>query len=124
MAIKINRTLTKAGITIPAGSMLKSNTFFADDIIERNEEGLITGKKRVLQMGFRHFPSKESFNNSPLEIGQVDQFPYGYGAEISDTNYAALSGPNALLVVQGILKDWLESKLGVGTCEIIDPYND
>jgi hypothetical protein len=124
MAIKINVQLTKAGITIPAGSMIKPSTSFPDDFIERDEAGNITGKKRILQMGFKHFPSKESFNTSPLEIGAVDQFDYGYGAEISDENWALLSGQNALLVVQGILKDWLESKLGVGTCEIINPYND
>jgi hypothetical protein len=124
MAIQINVALTKAGVPIPTGSMIKANTFFADDIIARDEEGqgAITGKTRVLQMGFHHFPSRAAFQASPLEIGQVDQFPNGYGEPISDVNWALLSGPNALLVVEGWLKDWLENYLGAGTCTIVDPY--
>lgn len=122
MAIQINVALTKAGVAISAGSMIKANTFFADDIIARDEAGAITGKTRVLQMGFHHFPSRAAFQASPLEIGGVDQFPNGYGEPISDGNWALLSGPNALLVVEGWLKDWIESYLGAGTCTIIDPY--
>ena len=122
MAIQINVALTKAGIPVPAGVMVKPNTFFADDIIERDERGVITGKKRILQMGFHNYPSREAFQNSPLEIGAVDQFPNGYGEPISDSNWDKLSGPNALLVVEGWLKTWNESYLGAGTCQIVDPY--
>lgn len=124
MAIQINITLTKAGVVIPAGSIIKPNTTFPDDIIEREDDGkgAIISKTRIISMGLPHFPSKESFQSSFLQLGTVDQFPSGFGRPITEQEFESLSGPNALLIVEGWLKDWLEGYLGKGTCSIIDPY--
>lgn len=133
MAIQINVTLTKAGLPIPAGSMIKPSVEFPDDIlkrdsegkIQRDENGKVLNRTRVVRMVFRHYLSKADFQNSPKTIDQVDQFAPGFAKALSDDEFAALSAPgnNALLIVEGFLKDWLENQLGVGTCSHVDPYS-
>ena len=124
MAIKINVELKRAGIIIPTSSMVKPNIHFPSDIIEKNDKKETTKIRRFVSFDNILFSSKEAYNENPTEsIGYVDNFDSGHTKELTDSEFNELSGDgNALLIVEGWVKEYLESKLGAGTCEIISAY--
>lgn len=123
MAILINTALTKDGLDIPAGSMVKPNTHFPADEWVLDDTDQPTGEvlKRVT-MDIVLYTSKADFQAYKNSIGSCDQLPAGYNKVLSVSDYSDLSGANAFLTVETWLKDYLETILGAGTCSIIDPY--
>lgn len=125
MAILISVQLTKSGITIPSGSMIKPATHFPKDTLGIDENGNWDGTKvRRVTMDLSLYASKIAFQSLNEEIGEVDNFPSGFSKILDDTDWNDLSGSNALLTVETWLKEWLEdpARLGPGSCTIIDPY--
>ena len=123
MAIFINTTLTKDGLTIPAGSIIKPNTHFPADEWVQDELGEFTGEFiRKVSMDLIHYTSKADFQAFKNSIGECDQLPSHFIKVLDTDDYAALAGPNAFLTVETWLKDYLNDLLGAGICSIIDPY--
>lgn len=125
MAILINVPLTKGGVIIPAGAMIKAATHFPKDQLGIDENGDWDGTKvRRVTMDLTLYASKTDFQLLNSDLGEVDEFPPGFNKILTDDDWAALSGTNALLTVETWLKEWLEdeSRLGTDSCAIIDPY--
>ncbi len=122
MAILINTTLTKSGLTIPTGSIIKPNTHFVKDELGIDVNGAWDGTKiRRVTMDLVLYASKADFQALKEPIGRVNEFEGGFERVLSDSDWSDLSEDNALLTVETWLKDYLDVVLGA-TCSIIDPY--
>lgn len=128
MAIKINVALTdQSGRAIPSGSVITADTYFPKPILNIDEasgdwDGTVT---RPLEYGLPLFTSVADLQALKGVIeGGCTEFPALYPKIMTQVEYDSLSGPDALLTVETWLKDWLEAfpAIGVGNCEIIDPY--
>lgn len=120
MAIKINVATTSNKLAVASGAIIKPVTHFPEDQKEYDENGDFTGKKRFITMDLFGYSSVADFLSTDASKIFIDQFPTGFKKEISDAEFSALMANGTLAEVW--LKDWIETFVGVGNCEVIDPY--
>lgn len=121
MAVKINIALTKSGINIPTGTLIKPNTHFPPDVKLYDENGDFEDYEQFVTMDLPIFASiAEYLKEGSLGLGMVDEFPPAFEKTITKAEAIQMMADGAIVEVW--LKDWLESILGADTCEILNPY--
>jgi hypothetical protein len=122
MATKINVVTNKSGISIPAGVVVVASIHFPTGNLIANEEGVFDGNiDNVVTADLTPFANKGVYQESLGEnsLGSIDEMPSAFYRTLTEGDYTALAGANALGVVRGWIKDFIEEKVG-GTCEIVD----
>lgn len=121
MATKINTTTTKSGITIPSGLIVQDAVHFPVKQLSKDKDGNVI-KKSFVTADLIPFANEQVYFDTlgKENLGKIDEIPTSFVKELTPEDYTALAGTNALGVVQGWIKDYIETFVGEGNCEIIE----
>lgn len=115
MAIKINTPLnTIDGGTIETGSIAVAQTIFMPP---KNVGGSI---KREVHFNIKVYRSLQAYIDGIQNV-KINSFPMGYEKTMTDEEFTSLNTDIKILEkVENWLKEFIESKIGIGTCELIN----
>ena len=124
MATKVNVITNINGIQIPSGLVIQNAVHFPAKELSRDENDNLVVKV-YLKVDLIPFANKQTYQDSlgKGNLGKVDEIPSSYSRELSASDFSALSGANAFEVVETWIKDYLETFVGEGNCELIDLTN-
>lgn len=119
MAIKINRTLTTEGLTIPVGAIGIISYTSPFTTYTKDDQGNITPIYNG-SFALRFYKDLASYKNDERSYikGRIDEIKEADIIKMSKSEAVALTA----IDVENRIKEWSESQLGVGTCEIIDLF--
>jgi hypothetical protein len=113
MAIQINTALnTPDGGTVGSGSVAMAQIIFVPPKIVN------AAIVREVHFNIKVYRSQQAYVDQKPHI-RISDFPAGYEKIMTDEEFLSLETDNgALSKVEGWLKTYIESKIGVDTCEI------
>lgn len=121
MAVKINiATTTMAGLPVPVGSLVAFDLKIARPLKELDAEQNVTYS---VVLTYELYPSMSvsAYLEDPTQsMGRIQEYDQEYTKKLTSTELTALRNDGS--IAEAWLKEYLESKLGVNTCVVIDPF--
>lgn len=106
MAIKINKQLNRPdGSKVSSGSIIKYDT-------------RLNGKSLIVWFFLNHYISTAAFEAEKQPINSINEFKYTLYRECTPEEWAELNKAGSAELVEGWLKEVLDSEMGEGYVEI------